>query len=72
MKRHLILTAVLAAFVPAQTALAAAQKVVDAPVAQTSHTAAGPKVANSRQLSAEERAELRRQLYQYRLQGKGS
>jgi len=64
----LALLAVSASY--AQSSLPAAQQVSDARAAATA--AASGRVA-PRQLSAEQRAELRRQLYQYsRLHGKSS
>jgi hypothetical protein len=71
MKPYLFLIALLAAGVGhAQSSLPAAQQVSDARAAATAATAS--RVA-PRQLSAEQRAELRRQLYQFnRLHGKGS
>jgi hypothetical protein len=71
MKPYLVLIALLAASVGhTQSSLPAAQQVSDARAAATAATAG--KVA-PRQLSAEQRAELRRQLYQFnRLHGKGS
>ena len=71
MKPFLALIPLLAAAVShAQSSLPAAQQVSDARAAATA--SASGKVP-ARQLSAEQRAELRRQLYQYnRLHGKGS
>lgn len=70
MKPYLALIALFAAAaVHAQSSLPAAQQVSDARAA----TAAASGKTAPRQLSAEQRAELRRQLYQYnRLHGKGS
>ncbi|MDB5880248.1 MAG: hypothetical protein JWP43_126 [Ramlibacter sp.] len=54
----------------AQSSLPAAQQISDA---RSAATAGGSAKVPLRQLSAEQRAELRRQLYQYsRLHGKGS
>ena len=54
----------------AQSSVPSAQQVSDA---HSAATAAGSAKAAPRQLSAEQRAELRRQLYQYsRLHGKSS
>jgi hypothetical protein len=71
MKPFLATILLLAATVGhAQSSLPAAQQVSDARAAATA--AASGKVP-PRQLSAEQRAELRQQLYQYsRLHGKGS
>jgi hypothetical protein len=74
MTRYLILTTLAAAtFAQAQGGPPSVQQVADARVATSPRAAAPSKAAGPRQLSADERAELRRQLYQYsRLQGKGS
>ena len=71
MKPYLPLIALFAASAgQAQSSLPSARQVSDARAAATAATAG--KVA-PRQLSAEQRAELRRQLYQFnRLHGKGS
>jgi hypothetical protein len=75
MKGHLILAVfALAGIARAQGGSPAAQQVSDARAAGSVRTAAPPRQAAPHQLSAEQRAELRRQLYQFnRLQqGKGS
>jgi len=71
MTRFLALLPLLAASAAqAQSSLPSAQQVSDARAAAT---AAASGKAAPRQLSAEQLAELRRQLYQYnRLHGKGS
>ena len=71
MKPFLAAIAFMAAIAAhAQSNLPAAQQVSDA---RAAGTAAASGKATPRQLSAEQRAELRRQLYQYnRLHGKGS
>jgi hypothetical protein len=71
MKPYLALISLLALFAAhGQSSLPAAQQVSDARAAATVTTSGK---AAPRQLSAEQRAELRRQLYQYsRLHGKGS
>ena len=70
MQRYLILIALAgAALAQAEGSVPVVRQVSDA---RTVATPAAAKPA-ARQLSAEERAELRRQLYQYsRLHGKGS
>ena len=72
MKQHLILMAVAsAAIAHAQTASPTVQQVADAGAAAPG--LAVPAKTSLRQLSAQERAELRRQLYQFsRTAGKGS
>jgi hypothetical protein len=71
MKLYFALIAFLAATAGhAGSSLPAAQQVSDARAAGTAAASGKPA---PRQLSAEQRAELRRQLYQYnRLHGKGS
>jgi hypothetical protein len=73
MKRHLILVFAASTIAQAHGGLPAAQQVSDARAAASPRAAAPSGATSPRQLSAEEKAELRRQLYQYsRLQGKGS
>ena len=79
MKQYLILAGLLsAAIAHAQEPQPVPKKVSDARAATAEPAAVPPaavpaKMAGPRQLSAEEKAELRRQLYQYsRLSSKGS
>lgn len=74
MKNFLVLIAATTgcAVLDAQAAPAVVQQVA-MPAGASQAAAASSKAGGLRQLSAEERAELRRQLYQYsRLSGKGS
>ena len=75
MKQYLILAALVGTAVcSAQEPLPAVQRIAQARPAVT-QTALSVNPSAPRQLSAEQRAELRRQLYQYshsRLPGKGS
>ncbi len=67
MKKYVILAGVLgAALAQAQSTPAAAVKPVSVARATVSPAHAPAAVASPRQLNAEERAELRRQLYQFR------
>lgn len=71
MKPCLILAVVLAPLVlPVQAAMPVSPKVTQVSVAQPPPAASRP--VETRQLSAQERAVLRQQLYQYRNAGKNS